>query len=60
MSTVRRAERRGSRDKVLDFAFGVDSSLHYINGAEDGELFDRNSSGSCGAELYGGGSPLYL
>ena len=27
------------RDKVLDFAFGVDSSLHYINGAEDGEAF---------------------
>lgn len=29
----------GSRGKVLDFAFGVDSSLHYINGAEDGEAF---------------------
>ena len=31
---------------------------------EEAELrrgfFDRNSSGSCGAELYGGGSPLYL
>ena len=30
------------RDKVLDFAFGVDSSLHYINGAEDGEAFMRS------------------
>ena len=41
--TAEREEGGAEGEKLLDFAFGLDSSLHYVNGTQDGGgLSDRD------------------
>ncbi|MDU5289986.1 glycoside hydrolase family 95 protein [Eisenbergiella porci] len=37
--TAEREEGGAEGEKLLDFAFGLDSSLHYVNGTQDGEAY---------------------